>query len=43
VTVEHRIAVEPDLPGWMRPTYDALSEANLRESMRVLKRLMLTP
>lgn len=43
VKVEHRIAVEPDLPSVLRPTYDELTEINLRESMRVLKRLMLSP
>ena len=43
VSVVHRIAIDPDLPGFLRPTYDELSEANLRDSMLVLKRLMLTP
>ena len=41
--MEHRIAVEPDLPSVLRPTYDELTELNLRDSMRVLKRLMLSP
>ena len=43
VRVEHLIAVEPDLPSVLRPTYDELTELNLRDSMRVLKRLMLSP
>ena len=41
VLVDHQIALEPDLPGFLRPTYDELNESNLRQSMVVLRRLML--
>jgi hypothetical protein len=41
VLVQHQIALEPDLPAFLRPTYDDLNEANLRQSMLVLRRLML--
>jgi hypothetical protein len=41
--VAHRIAIDPDLPGFLRPTYDELSEANLRDSTPALKRLTLNP
>lgn len=41
VIVQHQIALEPDLPAFLRPTYDDLNEANLRQSMLVLRRLML--
>ena len=41
VLVDHQIALEPDLPAFLRPTYDDLNEANLRQSMVVLRRLML--
>ena len=41
VLVQHQIALEPDLPAFLRPTYDELNEANLRQSMLVLRRLML--
>ncbi len=41
VMVQHQIALEPDLPALLRPTYDELNEANLRQSMQVLRRLML--
>ena len=41
VLVDHQIALEPDLPGFLRPTYDDLNESNLRQSMVVLRRLML--
>ena len=43
VKLEHRIAIDPEVPAFLRPTYFELSEANLLESMRVLKRLMLQP
>jgi hypothetical protein len=43
VTLEHRIAIDPVLPAFLRSTYFELSEANLLESMRVMKRLMLQP
>jgi len=41
VLVDHQIALEPDLPAFLRPTYDDLNESNLRQSMAVLRRLML--
>jgi hypothetical protein len=41
VLVDHQIALEPDLPSFLRPTYDDLNESNLRQSMLVLRRLML--
>ena len=43
VKLEHRIAIDPEVPAFLRSTYFELSEANLLESMRVLKRLMLQP
>jgi len=43
VLVQHQIALEPDLPAFLRPTYDELNENNLRQSMQVLRRLMLAP
>ncbi len=41
VLVTHRIQLEPDLPAVLQPAYAELSEANLRQSMQVLRRLML--
>ena len=41
VLLEHRLAVDPELPALLRSTYDELMEANLLDSMRVLKRVML--
>ena len=41
IRLEHQIAIDPDVPGFLRATYYELSEENLLESMRVLKRLML--
>ena len=41
IRLEHQIAIDPDVPGFLRSTYYELSEENLLESMRVLKRLML--
>jgi len=43
VTVEHRIDVDPDVPEVLLPVYYELSEANLLESMRVLRKLMVNP
>jgi hypothetical protein len=43
VKLEHRIAIDPEVPAFLRSTYFELSEANLLESMRVMKRLMLQP
>jgi len=43
VTVEHRIDVDPEVPDVLRPVYFELSETNLLESMRVLRKLMLSP
>jgi Polyketide cyclase / dehydrase and lipid transport len=41
IRLEHRIAIDPEVPGFLRATYYELSEENLLESLRVLKRLML--
>lgn len=41
VQVTHRIQLEPDLPAVLQPAYAELSEANLRQSMQILRRLML--
>jgi len=41
IRLEHQIAIDPDVPSFLRATYYELSEENLLESMRVLKRLML--
>ena len=41
IRLEHQIAIDPELPGFLRATYYELSEENLLESLRVLKRLML--
>lgn len=40
VLVRHQISVDPEVPGFVRPLYYELSEANLRQSMAILKRLM---
>jgi len=39
--VRHRISLEPEIPGLLRPVFRELSEANLRESMVILRQLML--
>jgi hypothetical protein len=41
VQVRHQIEVEPELPALLRPSYNELSEANLVQSMQVLRRLMV--
>ena len=41
IRLEHQIAIDPDVPSFLRATYYELSEENLLESLRVLKRLML--
>jgi len=43
VIVRHQIRLDPEIPGFLRPLYYELSEANLQQSMRTLKRLMETP
>jgi len=40
VIVRHQIQIDPVIPGFVRPLYYELSEANLRQSMAILKRLM---
>jgi hypothetical protein len=40
VILRHQIQIEPVLPGFVRPLYYELSEANLLQSMKILKRLM---
>jgi len=40
VIVRHQIQVDPVVPGFVRPLYYELSEANLLQSMKILKRLM---
>jgi len=40
VIVRHQIKLDPEIPGFVRPLYYELTEANLRQSMAILKRLM---
>jgi len=40
VMLRHGIEVDPVVPGFVRPLYFELMEANLRQSMAILKRLM---
>jgi len=40
VMLRHQIQVDPVIPGFLRPVYYELSEANLLQSMRILKRLI---
>jgi len=40
VIVRHQIQIDPVVPGFVRPLYYELTEANLRQSMAILKRLM---
>lgn len=40
VILRHQIQLEPVLPEFLRPIYEELSEANLRQSMAILKKLM---
>lgn len=40
VLVRHQLFVNPEVPGFVRPMYFELMEANLRQSMAILKRLM---
>lgn len=37
VKLQHRIQLEPDLPDFLRPTYFELNEANLKQSMEILR------
>ena len=41
VLVDHQIALEPDLPAFLRPTYDDLNESNLRQSRQFHQLLFL--
>jgi len=41
ITLQHQIQIDPELPAVLRPLYFELSEANLLQSMRVLRQLML--
>lgn len=43
IRLEHQLSIDPDVPSFLRATYYELSEDNLLESMRVMKRLMLRP
>ena len=40
VILRHQIQLEPVLPDFLRPIYEELSEANLRQSMGILRKLM---
>ena len=40
VMLRHQIQVDPVIPGFLKPAYYELSEANLLQSMRILKRLI---
>ena len=40
VLLRHQIQIDPVVPGFVRPLYYELSEANLLQSMRLLKRLI---
>lgn len=40
VLLRHQISVDPVIPSLIRPLYYELTEANLVQSMRILKRLM---
>lgn len=37
VLVQHRIQLDPDIPNFLRPIYFELSEANLKQSMMILR------
>lgn len=39
--VRHQISLEPEIPELLRPAFRELSDANLRESMAILRQLML--
>ena len=41
VQLRHQIQLDPDLPALLRSTYFELTEANLVQSMLILRRLML--
>jgi hypothetical protein len=40
VLLRHKIQVDPMAPNFVRPLYFELSEANLLQSMAILKRLI---
>ena len=40
VLLRHQIQVDPEIPGFVRPLYYELTEANLQQSMQILKRLI---
>ncbi|MFM7311924.1 MAG: SRPBCC family protein [Cyanobium sp.] len=40
VLLSHQLEVDPEMPGFVRPLYFELTETNLQQSMRILKRLM---
>lgn len=41
VLLKHQIRLRPQIPGFLLSTYYELSEANLRQSMQILAKLML--
>ena len=43
VRLIHQLQIDPVVPAFIRPVYDELFEANLLQSMRLLKRLMENP
>lgn len=40
VLLSHQIQIDPEIPDLIRPVYFELMEANLQQSMRILKRLI---
>jgi len=41
IRLVHQIQIDPELPDFLKPTYYELSEENLLQSLRVLRKLML--
>jgi hypothetical protein len=41
VIVKHQIEVVPEMPGFLIGSYYDLTEANLRQSMQILAKVML--
>jgi len=40
VLLSHRMQIDPEIPDFIRPVYFELTETNLQQSMRILKRLI---
>lgn len=43
VQLRHQIQVDPEVPAIVRPIYNDLFEANLQQSMQILKKIMEQP